>query len=948
MDKAQYQSILNKLEKQDTAIPSTYDNIPIGEFGDEELVGLERFYNQNRIRQADSLNNYSIYSDPQLASTIFNSSVPLSQLEKNLRQSKGGTLEPYNPTLREDMRAGISDAGEYMGLSRPSAQNLARGFLGNPGAETFGKQVGLIDLTPFAIPFYAQEGKIAFQRGDNISGALDTTAAVLEGALYTKPIAKSLKALSKSLSDKIKGDPSKKMSELASEIQKNQKSLGALPSNKVMANTKLQAPSMVMTDPKVVDEFGFYSEAERQAKMMQQNKGSGAQFQGMLLNKGVKLDEIKALGLDELFKNEKVTKKEIVDTIDLNKFQLIEKKRIGKGSPIGYEMEFFTDIRGTDGSSFANIDEIKNAHDTGKYERPVIRYEDGTFNGFETAYEGEQLTHTPTQHKIVRVQTTDSNRDEIFFTFKPNANTNDWRNSNEAKQYVDEINETGGDFGTQTNKAETGNLTTEDFDTIVREFAPYSFDEATVRLKSAAEDVGNVPFAKFESNTQKGGENYKEFVLSLPPFDKTKGYQSKVDINFPRHFPEFNPVFHIRTKDRVTTDGKKVLYVEELQSDFGQKGRDKGFRLKGDDLEKAKAKLAVAEDDLLKLKDIKVKLTPSEVENLFKLKNPKKIMLDPMDEDILNTMKSFTAESDVQIINPYKAPPEYAYATIEEVAKLRQYENYKALHKLGELTDEFFDQLDLNQMVKTQDELKSEIIQMFGGERLDRGSVTYPYKDEFQPGNANITRDQADNIIKKYYKRKNQTQGEDAPIPDAPFVKDTEKWTGLAIKRLLQMAEKGEYDHIAFSPGSVQFDRWGDEGLIKYYDEIIPSVARDTTKKMKDKSANMNTTGFVNIEIPTGKTLSIAEDAREGFYIYDETGNTMIEGNKFFDTKEEAREFIKNNLDITQKGQETFAINITPKIRETVRGGMPLFSTVGGMVGLGALGSMPSTQDGGT
>ena len=102
-----------------------------------------------------------------------------------------------------------------------------------------------------------------------------------EGALLAKPIAKSLKALSKSLSNKIKGDPSKKMSELASEIQKNQKSLGALPSNKVMANTKLQAPSMVMTDPKVVDEFGFYSEAERQAKMMQQNKGSGAQFQGM-------------------------------------------------------------------------------------------------------------------------------------------------------------------------------------------------------------------------------------------------------------------------------------------------------------------------------------------------------------------------------------------------------------------------------------------------------------------------------------------------------------------------------------------------------------------------------------------------------------------------------------------------------------------------------------------
>lgn len=153
-------------------------------------------------------------------------------------------------------------------------------------------------------------------------------------------------------------------------------------------------------------------------------------------------------------------------------------------------------------------------------------------------------------------------------------------------------------------------------------------------------------------------------------------------------------------------------------------------------------------------------------------------------------------------------------------------------------------------MGRTKDEVKSEIIKMFGGERLDRGSVTYPYKDEFQSGSANITRDEADDIIKKFYKAKVQTKGEDAPIPDAPFVKDTEKWTGLAIKRLLQMAEKGEYDHIAFSPGQVQFDRWRENGLIKYYDEIIPNVARDVTKKMKDKSANMNTTGYVDIEIP--------------------------------------------------------------------------------------------------
>ncbi len=907
MDRAESQKILSRLESKDTAIsenkiPYVY---PLSE--DEK--------------------NY--YNMPEYAPLFF-SDLPVNKIEKKLKESKGALLKPYEPTPREKVRYAIQSAGEYLGLSPYSAQNLSEGFMGRPEAETYGKGFGLIDAVPLAnIPFFFSEDKRALDRAqdpiDTVIPLVGMSLSALEvgllGKIFKEPIKKGVKNFFSSIKNKFTSDPPK-MSKFAKDYQ-TYKKYGALPSinfksldepilkPNMIANTKLQAPNLTMKDPKVVDEFGFYSEAERQAKMMQQNKGSGAQFQGMLLNKGVKLDEIKAYGLDELFKNEKVTKKEILDTIDLNKFVLIEKTRIGTNQPIGYEEEYFTDIRKSDGSSFASADEVKDAMDTGEYERPIIRYEDGSFNGFEIAFEGEVLTHTPTKHKIVRVQTTDSNRDEVFFTFKPEANTNDWRNSNEAKQYVDSINENLGDYGAQTKRAKTGNLTTEDFDVLVKEYAPYSFDEATVRLQANAEDGGNVPFAKFESNTQKGGKNYKEFVLSLPPIDKTKGYQDKVDIRFPSHFPEYNPVFHIRTKDRVTTDGKKVLYVEELQSDFGQQGRERGFKLKGDDLEKAKANLLVAEDNLMKLKDIQVKLTPTEVENLFKLKNPKKIMLDPMDKDILNTVKSFTAESDVQLINPYKAPPEYAYATIEEVAKLRQYENYKALHKLGDISDEFFNQLDLSQLGRTRDEIKEQIIRMFSGERLDRGSVTYPYKDEFQSGSANITRDEADDIIKKYYKAKTQTKGEDAPIPDAPFVKDTEKWTGLAIKRLLQMAEKGDYDHIAFSPGQVQFDRWREDGLIKYYDEIIPNVARDVTKKMKDKSANMNTTGFVDIEIPIKSPLDL-------------------------------------DFGYKPKKQKTFAINITPKMRDIVRGGMPLFSTVGGMMSLGALGSMPSTQDGGT
>ena len=66
MDRVKYQSILNKLDKQDTAVPSTYENIvntPIGNSTNRRPTDLENFYTQNRIREADSVN--SIYNDPE-------------------------------------------------------------------------------------------------------------------------------------------------------------------------------------------------------------------------------------------------------------------------------------------------------------------------------------------------------------------------------------------------------------------------------------------------------------------------------------------------------------------------------------------------------------------------------------------------------------------------------------------------------------------------------------------------------------------------------------------------------------------------------------------------------------------------------------------------------------------------------------------------------------------
>ena len=46
------------------------------------------------------------------------------------------------------------------------------------------------------------------------------------------------------------------------------------------------------------------------------------------------------------------------------------------------------------------------------------------------------------------------------------------------------------------------------------------------------------------------------------------------------HFDQPNILAHLRVNDRVDADGKKMLLIEEVQSDWHQAGRDKGYKTK--------------------------------------------------------------------------------------------------------------------------------------------------------------------------------------------------------------------------------------------------------------------------------------------------------------------------------------------------------------------------------
>ena len=115
-----------------------------------------------------------------------------------------------------------------------------------------------------------------------------------------------------------------------------------------------------------------------------------------------------------------------------------------------------------------------------------------------------------------------------------------------------------------------------------------------------------IPPTKYQQYQLPGGENYREILLTLPKqslttndiatklFGKEMRYLSeaekdavivearRIEDTTPKdytssHFNEPNILAHMRVNDRVDADGKKMLLIEEIQSDWHQAGREKGY-----------------------------------------------------------------------------------------------------------------------------------------------------------------------------------------------------------------------------------------------------------------------------------------------------------------------------------------------------------------------------------
>ena len=97
---------------------------------------------------------------------------------------------------------------------------------------------------------------------------------------------------------------------------------------------------------------------------------------------------------------------------------------------------------------------------------------------------------------------------------------------------------------------------------------------------NAPEQVFQIPKSKYKTEAEA-----KAYILreKQPEADPKSNYKSS-------HWDDLNVLAHIRFNDRTDSEGNKVLFVEEIQSDWHQAGRKKGYR--GDmSIEQARQKM---------------------------------------------------------------------------------------------------------------------------------------------------------------------------------------------------------------------------------------------------------------------------------------------------------------------------------------------------------------------
>lgn len=326
-----------------------------------------------------------------------------------------------------------------------------------------------------------------------------------------------------------------------------------------------------------VSELGFYSAAKQAVDSIQQPKGTGEQFLKQIeKTPGVKPEEIKWTGLDDFLKSKKsVTKAEVQEFLDKNR---VEIKEVRLGEQETYDPARLKQLE----EEYANLKQHPiddPSFGEAKYDEMIrlmnIR-DKSTTDSLYAQVEASQRTAQRMQQLGLRDEAEKYFRQAELFNTR--AEKLDLEGLGmEAPTKFSKYTLPGGENyreilltlpAKQTSPSKIEFKNTEDVDNFLTDMSIGGYenlDYGRLNDGNVVEFGGAIPSNVMQIIRNNDGE----IIAGKSTAGSTYGSP---------HFDQPNILAHMRVNDRVDADGKKVLFIEEVQSDWHQAGRKKGYQ----------------------------------------------------------------------------------------------------------------------------------------------------------------------------------------------------------------------------------------------------------------------------------------------------------------------------------------------------------------------------------
>jgi hypothetical protein len=343
-----------------------------------------------------------------------------------------------------------------------------------------------------------------------------------------------------------------------------------------------------------LDNLGMFSKAQEAIEGMQQKKGTSQQFLKAMDKAGVKKEELEDIGLDVFLKdNPTTTKEDVLNFIRANQIEMVEVTEVEfqSSSRDGYV------IRDTEGGNlfddtvYPTYDEAINA----RYDQMEATIRD--FDDYQILSADDLPAETVERYGVEKGSFVITKADEPDELISPYAQM-----VFETEKLAQEalFEKVANDFERRFEILES-----DDPQQSATKFSQYTepgaepgtYTERLLTLQPGGEQLQ----ARYDQLTEifnrrnptlEESAEYTELerkLFSEEPNSRFGPYSSS-------HFDEANIVAHVRHNDRIGPDGEKILFLEEIQSDWHQEGRSMGYAPKDRESLLREAELLYAED----------------------------------------------------------------------------------------------------------------------------------------------------------------------------------------------------------------------------------------------------------------------------------------------------------------------------------------------------------------